>query len=47
MRLTMEMDFDKAMDKELEIGMPIFASADAREGVAAFKEKRKANFQGK
>jgi enoyl-CoA hydratase/carnithine racemase len=35
------------MNKELEIGMPIFVSADAREGVRAFKEKRKADFKGK
>jgi enoyl-CoA hydratase len=45
LRLTAEMDVGKAMEKELEIGLPIFASADAREGVRAFKEKRKANFQ--
>ncbi len=47
LRVTASMDVAKAMDKEIEIGMPIFASADAREGVKAFKEKRKANFQGK
>ena len=38
--------FDAAMARELEIGMPVFASADAREGVRAFKEKRKADFKG-
>ncbi len=47
MRLTAEMDVEAAMNKELEIGMPIFASADAREGVRAFKEGRKADFKGK
>ena len=47
MRLTAEMDVAKAMEQELEIGMPIFASADAREGVRAFKEGRKADFKGK
>jgi enoyl-CoA hydratase len=46
-RETAEAPIEPAMAKELEIGMPIFASADAREGVRAFKEKRKANFQGK
>jgi enoyl-CoA hydratase len=46
MRLTAEMDVAPAMEKELEIGLPIFASADAREGVRAFKEGRKANFKG-
>ena len=38
---------DSAMDKEMEIGLPIFGSRDAREGVRAFKEKRKADFQGR
>ncbi len=41
------MNFDQAMNRELEIGMPVFSSADAREGIKAFKEKRKAQFQGK
>jgi len=45
-RESAEMDVDEAMAKEMEIGMPIFASADAREGVRAFKEKRKAQFKG-
>jgi enoyl-CoA hydratase/carnithine racemase len=43
----MHTDIETAMNKELEIGMPIFVSSDAREGVKAFKEKRKADFQGK
>jgi len=47
MRETAEMEIAPAMAKELEIGLPIFSSADAREGVAAFREKRKADFQGK
>jgi enoyl-CoA hydratase len=46
-RETMNTDIETAMNKELEIGMPIFVSADAREGVRAFKEKRKADFKGK
>jgi len=45
-RETMHTDIETAMNKELEIGMPIFVSSDAREGVKAFKEKRKADFQG-
>jgi enoyl-CoA hydratase len=35
---------DEALELELEIGMPIFATADAKEGARAFKEKRPANF---
>lgn len=46
-RTTMEMNVDEAMAKEFEIGFPIFSSDDAREGVTAFKEKRKADFKGK
>ena len=46
-RLTAKMDVGDAMNKELEIGFPIFSSEDSREGVKAFKEKRKANFKGK
>ena len=46
-RETIDVDTSEAMQKELEIGMPIFASADAREGIKAFKEKRKADFKGK
>jgi enoyl-CoA hydratase len=30
-----------------ELANPVFASADAKEGMRAFKEKRKANFTGK
>jgi enoyl-CoA hydratase len=35
---------DDALKLELEIGTPIFATADAKEGARAFKEKRAANF---
>jgi enoyl-CoA hydratase len=38
---------DKALDKELEIGIPASASEDAREGAKAFKEKRKPVYKGR
>lgn len=37
----------EAMLKSDELAFPVFASADAKEGMKAFKEKRKANFTGK
>jgi enoyl-CoA hydratase len=42
-----EMSEADALANELTHGWPIFATADAKEGATAFKEKRKANFQGK
>jgi enoyl-CoA hydratase len=36
----------EAMLRSDELGAPIFATADAKEGMRAFKEKRKAVFQG-
>jgi len=43
-RESREMGYTDAFGKELEIGMPIFSSADAREGIRAQKEKRKPEF---
>ena len=37
----------EALKIELEIGLPIFGTADAKEGTLAFKEKREPNYQGK
>jgi len=37
---------DEALKVELEIGLPIFGTADAKEGTLAFKEKREPNYQG-
>jgi enoyl-CoA hydratase len=36
---------DEGLKKELEIGWPIFATEDAKEGARAFSEKRPANFK--
>ena len=41
------MSEEDAMLASDELANPVFASADAREGMRAFKEKRKANFTGK
>jgi enoyl-CoA hydratase len=41
-----EMSEADALAHELEIGWPIFATKDAKEGATAFKEKRPPNFQG-
>jgi enoyl-CoA hydratase len=46
-RETLHLDLPSAMAKELEIGLPIFGSEDAREGVRAQREKRKADFKGR
>ena len=41
-----EMTEADALANELEIGWPIFATKDAKEGARAFAEKRPANFAG-
>lgn len=46
-RESQDLSWAEAFKKELEIGLPIFASLDAREGIRAQKEKRKPNFPGK
>ncbi len=38
---------EEALKLELEIGLPIFGTADAREGTQAFKEKREPRYQGR
>jgi enoyl-CoA hydratase len=38
---------DEALKIELEIGLPIFGTADAKEGTLAFKEKREPRYEGR
>ncbi len=38
---------EEALKNELEIGMPIFGTEDAKEGTLAFKEKREPRYQGR
>jgi enoyl-CoA hydratase len=38
---------EEALKLELEIGLPIFGTADAKEGTRAFKEKRAPRYEGK
>ncbi len=43
----MQMNLQQALALERELIRPLFDSQDAREGLSAFVEKRKANFSGK
>ncbi len=45
-RESRELTYTEAFQKELEIGLPVFSSADAREGILAQRERRKPNFPG-
>jgi enoyl-CoA hydratase len=38
---------EEALKIELEIGLPIFGTADAKEGTRAFKEKREPSYEGR
>lgn len=42
-----DLDLARAMNLELEVYNKLFTTADRREGVAAFNEKRQANFEGR
>lgn len=46
MRATADLDTEAALAKEQEIGFPVFASNDAKEGPRAFAEKRAPRFTG-
>ena len=47
LRETEGMTEAEGLAKELEIGQPVFATEDAKEGPKSFQEKRKPEFKGK
>ncbi len=46
-RECLSLSISEGLDRELQLGMPVFASRDAREGPRAFKEKRAPRFEGR
>ncbi|MDQ6697512.1 MAG: crotonase/enoyl-CoA hydratase family protein [Actinomycetota bacterium] len=46
MRATADLSVEDGLAKELELGWPVFATNDAKEGPTAFAEKRPPNFTG-
>ncbi|MFI5366366.1 MAG: enoyl-CoA hydratase-related protein [Candidatus Binatia bacterium] len=44
---TFDLPMEQALEKEMEIGVPVSMSEDCREGTKAFKEKRKPVFKGR
>jgi enoyl-CoA hydratase len=47
LQMTEGLSEQDALKIELELGLPVFGTADAKEGTLAFKEKRAPNYEGK
>ncbi len=47
LRETRELSEEDGLAREMEIGLPVLASEDAKEGARAFKEKRRPRWQGR